>query len=82
MRLVISLSRDKLDGFLSPWIKSFFAIFSTALFGNAYVPSQVGIFLAQIVEVVSACTSHSAYDATSTESNRVKIDGLLNPNFT
>ena len=27
------------------------------------------------------CTSHSAYDAISTESNGVKIDGLLLPNF-
>ena len=27
------------------------------------------------------CTSHSAYIATSTESNGAKIDGLLNPNF-
>ena len=26
-------------------------------------------------------TSHSAYDAMSTESNRVKIDGFLHPNF-
>jgi hypothetical protein len=25
--------------------------------------------------------SHSAYDATSTECNRVKIDGFLYPNF-
>jgi hypothetical protein len=31
----------------------------------------------------SACplTSHSAYVATSTESDGVKIDGLLPPNF-
>ena len=29
----------------------------------------------------SFCTSHSAYVATSTESNGVKIDGLLPPNF-
>ena len=30
-----------------------------------------------------ACTltSHSAYDVTSIESNGVKIDGFLNPNF-
>ena len=27
------------------------------------------------------CTSHSAYDATQTESNGVKIDGFLYPNF-
>ena len=26
-------------------------------------------------------TSHSAYDATLTQSNRVKIDGVLCPNF-
>ena len=26
-------------------------------------------------------TSHSAYDATETESNGAKIDGLLPPNF-
>ena len=30
---------------------------------------------------LSLYTSHSAYDAMSTESDRVKIDGFLNPNF-
>ena len=53
MGLVISLSRDKLDGFLSPWVKSFFAIFGAAFLRNANIPSHVGIFLTQIVEVVA-----------------------------
>ena len=37
----------------------------------------------RLVELQGLCglTSHSAYDATLTESNRVKIDGLSYPNF-
>ena len=34
-----------------------------------------------LVRAVLLYTSHSAYDATSTESNGVKIDGFLYPNF-
>ena len=33
------------------------------------------------VSIYSLTTSHSAYDATSIESNGVKIDGFLYPNF-
>ena len=37
--------------------------------------------LTQDSQFESNGTSHSAYVATSTESNGVKIDGLLPPNF-
>ena len=38
-------------------------------------------FYKKKVEWASVYTSHSAYVATATESDGVKIDGLLPPNF-
>ena len=39
------------------------------------------LFLTKISLPQLLCTSHSAYVVTGTESVRVKIDGLLPPNF-
>ena len=38
-------------------------------------------FLRSLEQFIQTVTSHSAYAATETKSNGVKIDGLLPPNF-
>ena len=51
--------------------------------GMAFLEFLVKIDFAYKRNTPNFCyvTSHSAYDATSTESNGVKIDGFLYPNF-
>ena len=48
------------------------------LFADLYLQR---ILFCMVVEVKTEHTSHSAYVATETESNKAKIDGLLPPNF-
>ena len=56
--------------FINPWIISGVLGIIALVFSQGYVSNTHFIG-----------TSHSAYVATSTESNGVKIDGFLYPNF-